>query len=378
MKSYNKLYCRDNKDKVRVWWCDQEGNKYRMCSGVDGGAIVESNWTVVEGKNVGKANETTDKEQATKEVEAKYKKQLKTGYFENIKNIDKVQYIEPILAKSYKDYEDDVDFKNDKWGAQIKYNGICCLASEAGLFSRKGEKFLSVPHIENALKSFFDVYPDAVLHGELFNDEYRQQLNEISKLCRKTVHITDEDLKRSETLIRYYIYDGYFPSANLPAKSPYENRKFFIDNQVVGIYDYCVLVPTIPIKSRKDLDKEFQTRIDRGDEGNILRKMDMEYKSGRSKNLLKVKAEDDDEGIIVDIKEGTGNWAGTGKIITLEWNGKIFDATFKGSYEESVTFLKNRRKWIGKTVTFLYNGLTGLEIPNYARVDVNNCIKDDR
>lgn len=33
---------------------------------------------------------------------------------------------------------------------------------------------------------------------------------------------------------------------------------------------------------------------------------------------------------------------------------------------------------IDRTVTFLYNGLTGLGTPNYARMDIKNCFKGDR
>lgn len=57
------------------------------------------------------------------------------------------------------------------------------------------------------------------------------------------------------------------------------------------------------------------------------------------------------------------------------WGGKVFDATFKGTHEEAVVFLAEKEKWIGRTVTFLYNNLTAFGVPNYARVDINNCIK---
>jgi len=94
--------------------------------------------------------------------------------------------------------------------------------------------------------------------------------------------------------------------------------------------------------------------------------------------LLKYKPEDDDEATIIDIIEGTGNWAGTAKTCTLEWKGKKFDATFKGTHEQGVDRLKHKKDWIGKTVTFLYTGLTGLGVPNYARIDPDNCFKGDR
>ncbi len=381
IKEYPTLFTRDTLGNVRVWYMEQNGNKYRMVSGLADGQKVTSEWTIVEGKNTGKKNETTSVQQATLEIEAKYKKQKKTGYFDDVKDIDVVQYVEPMLAKLYKDYAEDIDFSNESWGLQCKFNGMRCVATKDGLFTRKGEKYVSVPHIENALKPFFKEYPKAVLDGELFNNDLRQQLNEISKLIRKTKHIESADLVESEKKVKFYIYDGYNfgeKSDILSEKTPYIDRKMWIDIVVIPLSKYFVEVDTKIVKNKNHLDELYQELVDDGQEGGILRKMSASYEHKRSKNLLKVKPEDDDEAEIVGITEGTGNWSGTGKIITLKWNGKTFDATFKGTYEEGVEFLKNKKKWIGKTVTFLYNGLTGLGTPNYARVDYNNCIKGDR
>lgn len=381
IKEYPTLFTRDTLGNVRVWYMEQNGNKYRMVSGLADGQKVTSEWTIVEGKNTGKKNETTSVQQATLEIEAKYKKQKKTGYFDDVKDIDVVQYVEPMLAKLYKDYAEDIDFSNESWGLQCKFNGMRCVATKDGLFTRKGEKYVSVPHIENALEPFFKEYPKAVLDGELFNNDLRQQLNEISKLIRKTKHIESADLVESEKKVKFYIYDGYNfgeKSDILSEKTPYIDRKMWIDVVVIPLSKYFVEVETKIVKNKKHLDELYQELVDDGQEGGILRKMSASYEHKRSKNLLKVKPEDDDEAEIVGITEGTGNWSGTGKIITLKWNGKTFDATFKGTYEEGVEFLKNKKKWIGKTVTFLYNGLTGLGTPNYARVDYNNCIKGDR
>lgn len=374
------LYSRNSDGSVQTWKVEIEKDHYRFCSGRKGSPNqVISEWTTCKGKNLGKANATSGEAQAMKEARAAMTKKLKSGgYWENESDIDQARYIEPILAKSYKDYADDIDFSKEDWGAQNKYNGICCLITSKGAISRKGETFITIPHIIESLKGFFKQHPSAVLHGELFNDNYRQKLNEISKLCRKTVHITPDDFSESERLIRYYIYDGYFPDDGLGEDAPYRKRKSFIDSEVIGKYSYCEHVPTVPIHSEAELDKEFKTRIKRGDEGNILRNMNMPYEHKRSRNLLKVKELNDDEAVILDIKEGTGNWSGTGKIITLKWNDKVFDATFKGTLEQGAKFLKDKPNWIGKTVTFLYNGLTGLGVPNYARVDINNCLKGDR
>lgn len=375
-KNYETLYSRDSLGNIRIWKMEQNGSKYRTVAGLQNGEQVTSEWTVAEGKNRGKKNETSSVEQATKEIEAKYKKQKKTGYFDDINSVDDMGYVEPMLAKLYKDYSDKIDFSEGAYILQCKFNGMRCVATKRGLFTRKGEKYLSCPHIEESLAPFFEKYPDAVLDGELFNNDLRQQLNEISKLIRRTVNISPDDLARSEKLVRYYVYDGY--DFGISKDCCYKERKKWIDANVVDSYKYVMPVKDFDINSESDLDKHYSSFIDDGHEGVMLRYSNMGYEHKRSKNLLKVKPEDSEEAIIIDIKEGTGNWSGTGKTITLDWNGKIFDASFKGSYEEAAQFLKDRKKWIGQNVEFLYNGLTGKGTPNFARVDGNNCLKLDR
>jgi hypothetical protein len=100
---------------------------------------------------------------------------------------------------------------------------------------------------------------------------------------------------------------------------------------------------------------------------------------------LKVKPEDDDEGKIIAINEGTGNWSGVAKTATIEWQGNTFEATFKGSYEELAEVLKNTKDWIDKFVTFLHIRYTGKATPTAPkglpfspRIDINNCFKGDR
>jgi len=380
IKKYETLYSKDSTGKIRIWFQEQDGANYRTVSGVkDSDNLVTSEWTIAESKNAGKKNATTGIEQATAEIKAKYKKQRKTGYTTIISDVDTAcNYIEPILAKNYKDYDETVDFSKEEWGMQTKFNGICNITSINGCFSRKGEHFVMLKHIEKALVPFFKKFPDAVLHGEAFNDDYREQLNEIVKLCRKTVHITEDDYNQSEKLIKYYIYDGYCESAGVGENVQYSKRKEWIDKNVIGKYSNCIEVKTVIVKDKKHLDEFFGERIERGDEGVILRKMNMKYSHKRDKNLLKYKPLDSDEMTILDIKEGSGNWANKAKIITLKMkNGKIFDGTFKGSMKDAEICLKEKNKWIGKIVTVYYNGITGLGCPQYCQFDYNNCLRVD-
>ena len=364
------LYNRDTTGKIRVWWMEQEGDKHRTHSGVQGGQVTVSGWTVAKGKNEGKKNATTGDEQAAKEIQARYKKQLKSGYFESIHDIDSFLYVQPMLAKLYTDFCNRADFWDTSWGIQTKLNGHRCVITQDGMRTRTGEKYHSCPHIMQQLDPFFSKYPDAVLDGELFNMDLREKLNEFSKLVRKTVDVTKEDLAKSEEHITYYIYDGY-GFDGYDQSVVYQERHSWMLSHLPTTTKTDILVYH-PVSNPEDINSHYARLLEQRHEGAILRNLSGAYENKRSKNLLKVKPEDDAEFKILAVHEGNGNWAGTGKTITLEMGDRTFDATFKGSMEQGKEFLKNKEEWIGKIVTIKYNGLTGLGVPNFAQFDWNN------
>jgi ATP-dependent DNA ligase len=129
------------------------------------------------------------------------------------------------------------------------------------------------------------------------------------------------------------------------------------------------------VNNLKELYAQYQSFVDDGYEGAMYRTLGAPYSHSRSSELLKVKPEDSSEAVVKKIMEGTGNWSGAAKTATLDWNGIEFDATFKGQYGELQKILKNPSEFLNNRVTFLYNGLTGLNKPNFARIDIANCFK---
>lgn len=377
MKSLPTLFSRTSTGAIQQWTVQIDGNKFRVESGQTDGKKVLSEWTICEPKNVGRANATTAEEQALSEAEAKWDKKLKTGYTTDVKKIDScTAYVEPMLAKNFEDRLDKIDWDEGVF-VQNKYNGARCVATYDGervrLTTRKGEEYLSVGHIAKDLEKFFEDYPDAVLDGELFSYEHRQKLNELMSVIRKTKKITEDDLKKSEEMVRFHIYDGYRIGPTTESCVKYSVRKKAIDELLPKYSKYYRKVETELAHSLDEVRAIFNKYVDDGQEGVIVRVPSAPYEHKRSSFLLKWKPLEDDEAVIVDILEGSGNWAGTGKIITLKWKDKTFNATFKGTMEEGAKFLKEKNNWIGKEVKFQYNGLTGLSIPNYARVDIANC-----
>jgi hypothetical protein len=141
---------------------------------------------------------------------------------------------------------------------------------------------------------------------------------------------------------------------------------------------YYHQVESTECHSFSEVDAVYKRYLSEGQEGAIIRIKGTAYERKRSAYLLKWKPQMDAEGKILSLHEGEGNWSGTAKTAKIEWKGKTFDATFKGSYELGVERLKHPEMFVGKIVTFLYNDLTGLGVPNFARIDPLNCFKNDR
>ena len=170
------IYKKTKTGATQEWTIEVVGNKYRTHSGQVGGIITTNEWTIVYGKNTGKLNETTDKEQTMKEAVAKRTKKLESGYFENIKHINKTQYFEPMLASKWEDSKDKITYPIF---SQPKLDGIRCIVTKDGMFSRNGKPIISAPHIRESLSELYETYPNLILDGELYADKFANDFNKI-------------------------------------------------------------------------------------------------------------------------------------------------------------------------------------------------------
>lgn len=137
------LYSRTNTDSIQTWSIEIFENKYRTHYGqLNSSKIQTTEWTLCEGKNTGKKNATSDADQSLKEASATWNKKKESGYFENIKDIDKVIFTEPMLAKNFNDYKDDLKYPVY---SQPKLDG--CLSSDTLVLTNMGE--LTIGNIVN-------------------------------------------------------------------------------------------------------------------------------------------------------------------------------------------------------------------------------------
>jgi ATP-dependent DNA ligase len=342
--------------KVQEWTIEIEENKYRTTSGQTDGKKNTNEWTVVYGKNVGKANGTTDNEQALKEAIAKRTKKLESGYFEDITKIHQQQYFEPMLAAKWEDYKDKLQYPIF---SQPKLDGIRCILTKEGMFSRNGKPIVSAPHIFESMKHLFDVNPNLTFDGELYADKFANDFNKIVSLVRKSKP-TQSDLDACKNVIKYHIYD--LPSTNGTFIERMEELK------TIELSDDCVLVVTDTVNSEKEVMELYGKYVDEEYEGQMLRTNGL-YENKRSKTLLKHKTFVDDEYTILDICEGEGNRTGTcGYMVFETKEGKSFKSSVKGTFEYTADVLKNKDSLIGKEATIKYFNLTPDGIPRFPYV----------
>ena len=351
------LYSRTNTGAVQTWTVEVVGDKYRTFFGQIDGIIQSTEWTFVEAKNVGKKNATTGEQQALKEANALWKKKKESGYFDDIGDIDNDIFTEPMLAKSYDDYKDEIKYPVY---SQPKLDGIRCIIKKNGMWSRNGKPIISAPHVLEALKDFFNKFPTAILDGELYCDKLANDFNKICSLVKKTVP-TKEDLAESAKTIQYWVYDWILPD-DFGERSHQINVNILSNNIIRK-------VPTHRVDTLNQLDDLYEKYITESYEGQMVR-LDDKYENKRSKNLLKRKEFQDSEYKIIDIVEGEGNRSGmAGYMVFRNHKDILFHSNIKGDREYLKELLKNKKKYIGKMATIKYFNLTpGEGIPRFPYV----------
>lgn len=353
------LYKRTSTGAVQVWYQEVIGDSWRTVSGQFGSLKVVSGWHKCEPKNTGKKNATTAEEQAIAEVNARYKKRLKLGYFEKLEDVDGDIYFKPMLAAKYKDRVKKINFKDKTW-TQPKLDGMRCVATVAGMFSRAGERVHSAPHIHQYMmdNGFWEDDESAVYDGELYNHELHENFDELMSIARRS-KLTEEDLIKSRQWLQFHVYD-----VTTDEELTFDQR--FLSLKRVDS-DYIKFVQTDEVNSLEEIDANYEKYLESNYEGQIVRINDV-YHNKRCNSLLKRKEFIDEEYEIVDIVEGKGNRAGMAGRATLRMkDGRLFGAGIKGSHGYARELLLNKQRYVGNgsEATVRYFRLTPDGIPRF-------------
>ena len=361
MTKYKTLYKLNTNGSTQVWSIHHNDTSYWSVASKLNGKEIQNEPTMVvpKGKN-------TLPEQIILDIDSKIRKKKDKKYVEDIADIHKADGNLPgytaMLAHKYKDNKHKVTFP---CVLQRKLDGIRCLATKDGFFSRGRKVFTSCQHIWEELKPFFEKFPDARLDGEFYTQEYKDEFELICKAVKKTAEkATEEDLKRQQK-VEYHIYDT--PKLNgLSETSPFIDRQKMIAQELKGLKSVKIVETLYGIMTEEEIYEQKGKWIEEGYEGAMIRNTNMPYEYKRSYNLLKLKDFDDDEFEIIGINEGIGNLSGCVGSFTVKMkDDKTYDAKLIGSVERLRYLFNNQNEALGKMATVRYQGFTKYGIPRF-------------
>jgi DNA ligase-1 len=343
-----KLFKISSTGAQQEWEISTEENTIVSRWGKVGGKIQETQDVIKEGKNQGRSNETTAKQQAESEATSQWEKKLKSGY---VKSLDSAEAGEvddvieggilPMLAKRFDEQGDKVVYPAY---AQPKFDGHRCIAvvdkkGSCTLWSRTRKPITGLPHIISAIEH--SGARDIVLDGELYNHDYKSNFEELTSFIPKEGH----------EVVQYHIYD-------------IADNTLTFAQRLKEIYKLSLYTPLLAVQTQKVDDEDellimFEVFLQQGYEGAMVRNMGGLYVNKRSTDLLKIKEFQDDEFEIVDVEEGRGKLAGKAIFVCANKQGTKFKAKMKGDQDELAKFWKNPSLAIGRMLTVQYQGLTG-------------------
>jgi DNA ligase-1 len=329
--------------KIKTWSIEANKNTMIISSGyIDGKMNVQAK--IIEGKNNGKSNETSDNEQCILECKSKWQKKIDEQYVEKlneVKSYNEQEVLLPMLAQNYHDRKHDIKFP---CYIQPKLNGARCIYQGSKFISRKGKEYTTLNHLVNELKLLGIKIPDGEIyvHGMTFQGILRRVKKDRGEETRE---------------LQYWIYD------QVNDKRFFE-RSIELNSKFKSNMVKLVEVPTYMVTSEKEI-KQWQDKwFKEGYEGAIVRNVNGLYKvKHRSKDLQKYKEFIDKEFIIVGAHEGSGEDAGTVIFEVKTKSGKIFSVRPKGTRKERREWLENIENIIGKELTVRYQNLSEEGIP---------------
>jgi len=356
------LYGKDTSGKTKQWCASIFTNgliaRYTVEYGQLDGKIQSTSRDFTEGKNIGKANETTPLQQCTNEIKKKWSdKKEKERYAEEEESDKAETKIFPMLAHVY-DPKSKTKVKNPivyPCFVQPKLDGLRCLIYMANgtiiTQSRTGGIFTTMDHIKAGLKPFFDVWPTVVLDGELYTNKY--PFEELVGLIKRK-QVDDPRIAQ----VHFHIYDI------ISLEGYAERRQFILDNRRLFPATFEIVKTEEAIKI-EDFKTKFAEYVQEGYEGIMLRNKKGPYVSNRSHDLQKYKEFEEDEFVIVGFKEAEGRDSGTVIWRCATKTGDEFDCRPVGSVEHRKTLFQNAQKNIGKMLTIKYQELSEKGIPRF-------------
>jgi DNA ligase-1 len=313
----------------------------------DGLSVVQfSTPSKVIGKNIGRSNETTPKQQAYSELETLVNKQVDRGYCKQ--GEVREAYPLPMLCQKYKDVSHRL---SGQLCVQPKLDGTRQVYDGEVMWTRAGK--LTIPKVYQHLH--FDTHGYTVDGELLLPAPYSFQ---------DTMRATKKYRAESSKL-QYWVFDI------MDAKGVVSFR--YRHALLKTIFESCsnpdiILVPTYTIECLDDVMVYQDRFVSEGYEGIIVRMLEGKYTPGhKSHEMQKFKYFLDDEYEIIGVTDGKGKNEGIAKFVCQTIEGKEFSADYNGTVEERAEMFQHPEKCIGKMLSVRYQENSEDGIPRFPK-----------
>jgi DNA ligase 1 len=303
--------------------------------------LSKENWSTpyyAEPKNIGRANETSSREQAESEYQSDINKQ--TRIRESTRPL-------PMLAQSYEKRKHKVKFP---CAVQPKLDGVRMLSDGSEAWSRKNKLYL----------------PEIIRHIFPVNTRGRILDGELMLPWRPPVNVTNSATKKmneNTPKLRYFVYDIIDPDY---PDIDFITRIRILENWVVENGGVAIkFVETFIANDEAEVRAYHAKFTEQGYEGTIIRNLDSIYHvDKRVDDLLKFKDFIDAEFEIIDIvPAGGGSSSTVGKFVCVTENGDRFESTATGTEADRRELLENKHQYIGKFAKVKFREYTEYGIP---------------
>lgn len=294
------LYGKDSKGELRVWSIFTEGADVVVLHGKLGGKITEKRYAA-EGKNQGRSNETTPEQQAVLEAEAKYTKQLKSGYFADKDDALGFQEFTPQKAHSHKEHSAKIKFPCI---CQPKLNGQRLMIDANGVaWSKQGEP-LELPLHWTGVKEL------AIQLGGLDGEVYAG-LESDGGLSLQRIISAFRKPNADTPKLGYWVYD-------IPINKPQAERWKLLESVTYTKPEAVTLILGKIAATEEDANSFYDMVVARKYEGVVYRNLDASYEFGkRSYAMQKRKPVETTEVKVLSVEKDKNGW-GVMNCSTLE------------------------------------------------------------
>ncbi len=244
-----------------------------------------------------------------------------------------------------------------------------------------GDTFEAKTYIGTIYKHLVHLYPDlerifsnlpegATLDGELYI--HGTDLYALCSIVKSVVNI-HQDI----ATVGYHIFDVVYESRT---GAPFEERRAIIQEAFENSFSgdsgtTCFLTPTYLVASEAEAIALHDYFVSNNYEGAVLKKLanghppgtkqyeEARYRPGKNHNTVKLKAFFDEEGLIIDVKEGEGTEKGAAIFKVINQSGATFSLRPAGTFEERRKYFGNPASVIGKRINYTYREISPDGVP---------------